>query len=381
MNTQYDAIVMGVGAMGSAALYALASRGYNVCGIEQFDIAHANGSSHGETRLIRKAYFEHPNYILLLHGAYDEWERLNDKSGQQLFVKNGLLLSGKPNSTLMKGLNACYTQHDLPHEKLELSEAENRWSQIVIPENHELFYDPIAGYLYVEKAIRQLCRLATNAGATLFTHEKVIDWQANDDGSVTMSTDKRTLSADRLIITCGAWAADVLQTLNIKLDIWRKVLYWYNAPDLTPFRTGTFPSFFIETKEGGFYGFPAINSTGVKIGEHYHKDSVSHPDELNREVKEEEDALVSNFVSNTFPGLNTSPNNSVVCMYTMSEDEHFIIDHHPRYNQVVIATGFSGHGFKFAPIIGHILADLSIKGDTSYPIDFLRLNRFETESG
>jgi sarcosine oxidase len=376
MNSHYDIIVIGVGAMGSATLYSLAKRGYKVCGIEQFGVAHNQGSSHGETRLIRKAYFEHPNYLSLLHSAYDEWEQLNEESGQELFAKNGLLLAGKPDSTIIKGLKACYSQHDLPHEKLDIEEAQKRWPDINLPEGSEVYYDPIAGYLHVEKCIREFCRLAAKEGAKLFNHEKVIKWQTNTNSAVTVTTEKRTISSDRLIITCGAWASGVLKSLDLNLEIWRKVLFWYDAPDLEPFRPGRFPSFFIETDKGGFYGFPAINSAGIKIGEHYGKQIVSNPDKLNQSVDEEENEPVSNFVSRTFPGLRTSPNKSVVCMYTMSPDENFIIDHHPEYETVVFAAGFSGHGFKFAPVIGNILADLAIDGSTEYPIDFLRLKRF-----
>lgn len=377
MNTHYDVIVMGVGAMGSAALHALAKRGYNVCGIEQFGIAHDKGSSHGESRLIRKAYFEHPDYVSLLHSSYDQWEQLEKRSKEKLFDKNGLLLAGEPDSTLIQGLKSCYSQHDLPHEKLNPTDAQKRWPNINLPEDVEIYYDPIAGYLHVENCVREFCRLAKQNGADIFNGEKVIRWQADSKNAVTATTDKRKITADRLIITCGAWASDALETLDLTLDIWRKVLYWYNTSDLKKFQPGSFPSFFIETDKGGFYGFPAISPEGVKIAEHYHKHSISHPDQLNRGVREREDTPVSNFVAQTFPLLHSSPHKSVVCMYTMSEDEHFIIDHHPDHKNVVIGTGFSGHGFKFSPVIGNILADLAINGSTEYPMDFLRLSRFK----
>ena len=376
MNSHYDIVVLGVGAMGSATLYSLAKRGYNVCGIEQFGIPHEKGSAHGETRLIRKAYFEHPDYISLLHYAYDEWEELNEVSGQELFTKNGLVIAGSPDSKVIKGVKECYSQHDLPHEILNVAEAHMRWPEINLPEDTEVYYDPIAGYLHVEKCVSEFCRLAVDEGATLFTNEKVFQWQTDSNSMVTVTTDNQTLSADRLIITCGAWASEVLQKLDLNLEIWRKLLFWYDAPDLDPFRSEEFPSFFVEKDEGGFYGFPAVSSDGVKIAEHYHKEVVSHPEKLNRRVDAGEDAAVSNFVSQTLPKLRTSPNKSVVCMYTMSPDENFILDHHPEYQNVVFGAGFSGHGFKFSPVIGNILADLAIEGSTDYPIDFLRMGRF-----
>src|SRR5699024_2247703 len=157
-STHYDAIIMGVGAMGSATLYALAKRGYHICGIDQFGIAHDRGSSHGETRFIRKAYFEHPDYVPLLHHSYDKWEQLEKLTEQQLFVKNGLLLAGKSDSSIIQGLNTCYSQHNLPHEKINAADAQKRWPNINIPKEFETYYDPIAGYLNVEKCIQELCR-------------------------------------------------------------------------------------------------------------------------------------------------------------------------------------------------------------------------------
>lgn len=377
MDTHYDAVVMGVGAMGSATLSALAKRGYKVCGIEQFGMAHDKGSSHGETRLIRKAYFEHPDYVSLLHSSYDEWEQMQEESDQMLFAKNGLLLAGQSDSMLIRGLESCYSQHDLPHDILSAGDVQRRWPHINLPENVEIYYDPIAGYLHVENCVREFYRLAKKNGADLFNEEKVIAWEADSENSVSVTTNKRTITADRLVISCGAWASEALQMLDLKLDIWRKVLYWYKTTDREKCRPGSFPSFFIETEKGGFYGFPAVSSEGVKIAEHYHKHSISHPDRLNREVSAGEDTIVSNFAARTFPLLQTPSHNSVVCMYTMSEDEHFIIDHHPEHENVVIATGFSGHGFKFAPVIGNILADLAMEQTTDYPIDFLRLSRFD----
>lgn len=375
MNKHYDIVVLGVGAMGSATLYSLAKRGYHVCGIEQFGIAHDKGSAHGETRLIRKAYFEHPNYVSLLNNAYDEWEELNERTGLKLFEQNGLLIAGKSDSIVINGVKTCYSQHDLPHEILDVAEAQKRWPDINLPEATEVYYDPIAGYLHVEKCVSEFCRLAVDEGATLFNDEKVIEWEADSNSPVMVTTDNRTLSADRLIITCGAWASEVLQSLDLNLEIWRKLLFWHDAPDLDPFRPGQFPSFFVETDEYGFYGFPALSSAGVKIAEHYGKELVSHPEKINRRVNAGEESAVSDFVSQTFPKLRANPNKSVVCMYTISPDENFIIDRHPENENVVFGAGFSGHGFKFAPVVGNILADLAIDGSTDYPIDFLRLER------
>ena len=374
-DSHYDAIIIGIGAMGSATLYKLASRGYDICGIEQFNIAHNKGSSHGETRLIRKAYFEHPDYVSLLHKAYEEWEKLDEQSNQSLFTKNGMLLAGTHDSSLIQGLAACYSEHDLPHEVMDVTEAQQRWPQIKLPDNVEVYYDPIAGYLRVEECVHQFCRLATENGADLFTNEKVTDWSSNN-GTFRITTDKRTLFTERLIITCGAWSKAFLNNINLKLGVLRKVLFWYDTDDLKPFQPVSFPSFLIESDGNGFYGFPAINDAGVKVGEHYQKQLVSHPDNLDRKIHKKEVKPFSNFVEQTFPLLNTYPSKGEVCMYTMTKDEHFIIDRHPDYKNVVIGAGFSGHGFKFAPVIANILTDLVIDGTTTYPIELFQLSRF-----
>lgn len=375
--SHYDVLVFGVGAMGSATLYALAKRGVKVCGIEQFGIAHSKGSSHGETRLIRKAYFEHPDYVSLLHAAYDGWRELEKESNRQLLTSNGLLLAGKPDSLTIKGLKACYAQHDLPHEILDENTVRNRWPDIQLPDGCTIYYDPVAGFIRAEKSIRTLCKLATGYGAALYTGERLRSWKLTGENIVEVSTSQRTLTADRLVITCGAWAADVLQTLDLNLKVQRKILCWYgtNSSDSAGFQPENFPNFFVETDQGGFYGFPTVGS-GVKIGEHYHAGEVTHPDNIQRKVAKNEDKPVSEFVAQTFPKLQPVPIKHTVCMYTMSEDSHFILDHHPHHKNVVIAAGFSGHGFKFAPVIGNILADLATDGTTNMPIDFLRLSRF-----
>ena len=371
---KYDIAVLGVGGMGSATLYTLAKRGLNVCGIEQFGVAHDRGSSHGETRLIRKAYFEHPDYIPLLNRAYDLWHEFEKKAGEKLFVENGLIVAGKPDSEVIKGLDLCYEKHNLPHEKLTVNEARKRFPQFHLPEDFIIYFDPIAGFLYVEKSVEKFAELGQKNGATLYTNEKVLTWQANQN-HISITTDRRKIVAGKLIITSGAWANREMLSLGIDFDIWRKVLFWYDSPEIANYKLDGFPNFYVELDFGSFYGFPAVNEMGLKIGEHEIPGISSLPDEVRRTLQPSDEPVILQFIEKVFPRFQPVRTNFTVCMYTITPDFNFILDVHPEYENVIIGAGFSGHGFKFAPVIGEILADLAIDGSTSHPIEFLRVNR------
>lgn len=371
----YDVIVLGVGGMGSAALYELTKRGVDVCGIEQFDIGHDRGSSHGETRIMRKAYFEHPDYLPLLNRTYDLWQQLQSESGQTLFVQNGLIVAGASDSDVIRGLDLCYSQHDLPHEKLDASEARRRFPDFRFDEDAVVYYDPVAGFLDVEKCIEQHVRLARENGAEVHTMERVLHWHS-ENGQVTVTTDKRTLRSEKLIIMAGAWAKPELARLGVELEIWRKLMFWYRCAELLKPGPDRIPNFYFATSKGGFYGFPAVSERGIKVGEHETPDIYPHPDRLNRELNSEEEEPVWEFLQQTLPELLPQRNGFSVCMYTVTPDHHFIVDIHPQDENVIIAAGFSGHGFKFAPVIGEMVSELAQTGSTSLPADFLRLRRF-----
>ncbi|MFQ5709971.1 MAG: N-methyl-L-tryptophan oxidase [bacterium] len=370
----FEIIVLGVGGMGSAALYDLAKRGLKVCGVEQFGVAHDRGSSHGDTRIIRKAYFEHPDYMPLLERTYELWQSLQEASGQQLAVNNGLVVVGQPESQTIRGLEACYKKHALPHERLSRKEAGRRFPQFDFPAESAIFFDPFGGYLLVEPCVEQHTRLAVEHGAVLLTNEKVLNWHA-ENGHVTVATTQRTLRADKLIITAGAWATQVLTDLGLELEIWRKPVLWYHTPHIEPYGPDKFPTFYFELSYGGFYGFPAIDTSGVKIAEHLHADVVATPEALNREFEAADESLILRFLSEVLPGFKPTLKKHSVCMYIKTPDDHFILDLHPVHENVILGAGFSGHGFKFAPVVGEILGDLAIDGTTSYPIAFLRLER------
>ena len=372
----YDSIVIGLGGMGSAALCHLAERKQNVLGIDQFDIAHDRGSSHGGTRILRKAYFEHPDYVPLLTRTYEEWARLEAETNRQLIFRTGLMLVGRPELNLIPGVKQAAAEHGLDIDVVSLQEARERFPAFRPGDDMEVLYERDAGYLAVEACVEAHAERARDLGATVQVGSAVQSW-TSDGRSVEVQTNGERFSAANLIICAGPWSHRVLAGLSVKLEVRRKVIAWYETdlPELTA-KNGC-PVFCFDTREGFFYGFPVIDDAGMKIGEHSGGVLVDDPDRIDRALHESDRLPLARFIQRYLPGVSTTPRDHAVCMYTMTPDEHFVIDTHPEYANVVFAAGFSGHGFKFAPVVGSILADLAIKGRTDHPIDFLRLSRFE----
>lgn len=376
MAKGYDAIVLGVGGMGSAALYELARRGLRVCGVERFGVAHERGSSHGQTRIIRKAYFEHVGYAPLLERSYQLWAQLEAASGQKLFAPCGFLTAGAPDSETIRGLEAYYRANVVPHERLGRDAAAERFPQLRLAAGAVVFLDAFGGYLLVEECVRRHVELARRHGAELCLGEPARSWSADAFG-VRVRTERQELHADRLVVTAGAWAARLLGSLGVPLEVWRKVIFWYRSDGLDELREDRFPTFYVESARGHFYGFPALEPWGMKVAEHMQVTPVGDADEIDREVHDADEAPVLAFLAEAFPSLQPRRTRAAVCMYTISPDHQFIVDRHPGHENVVVAAGFSGHGFKFSPVIGEVLADLVIEGRTRHPIEFLSATRFE----
>lgn len=370
----YDVIVLGCGAMGSATLWQLARRGVRCCGIEQFEIAHDRGSSHGDSRAIRKAYFEHPDYIPLLNRAYELWPQLETASGTRLKHDTGMVFAGAPDSEAIQGLERTYAAHNLPHERLAARDAETRFPRFRFRDDHAVFFDPLGGYVVPEASVAACMRLAQEAGAVVRTHARVASWAANADG-VTVSIDGEDLHAGALVVAAGAWSSQMLQTLRIPLRVLRKVLVWYSAPDIAVYRAG-FPVWYIDLPCGAVYGFPAHDGLAMKVAVHSGGEEIVSPEHLDRSFRPGDDDTILQCLAETFPELTPVRTRHAVCMYTTTPDTNFVLDLHPNHPNVAIAAGFSGHGFKFMPAIGEIMADLVTEGATSQPIDFLRLDRF-----
>lgn len=376
ITEQYDVIVAGAGGMGSAALYHLARRGVRVCAVERFGIAHDRGSSHGDTRIIRKAYMEHPDYVPLLHRAYALWEELEAEEAGELFARVGLLVAGDPNAEAMQGQAACYQAHDLPHEELNAAAIVSRYRGLALPAEWRGFYDPLGGFLRVEACVRRHVALARKHGAILYAGEPMLSWRREGKG-VVVETERRRLLAARLVLATGAWAVPELCRLGVAACVVRKVQLWYQGRGVDQYARGAFPCFFIADGKQYFYGFPAEAPWGLKLAEHnVSHDLVADPLCLNRALTAADQARVLDFLVRFFPALQPELSKHAACMYSLTPDANFVLDIHPEYPAVVLGAGFSGHGFKFAPVVGEILAELALEGDTKHPIEFLRLSRF-----
>lgn len=373
MSATYDFIVLGAGGFGSSALYHLAKRGARVLGLEQFDAAHDRGSSHGETRVIRKAYFEHPDYVPLLLRAYDLWRELEAESGRTLYHEVGLLLGGLPGSGVITGAKIAAERHNLRLETLTSTEAAERFPAYRIPQKFAVLYEPEAGYLEVESCVRAHLDAAVNRGAELHVNEKVLEWKV-DGPVVRVRTERGEYEAGGLVMTAGAWSSRRLAELNIPLQVLRKVMFWYETP-LKKFDAAAGNGcFFFETAGGEFYGFPRIDGK-VKLAEHSAGNKVEDPIYLDRKLHPLDTAWPDKFVASFMPDLPKRAVQHAVCMYTKTPDSHFIVDRHPEHDNVVIGAGFSGHGFKFTSSIGEVLADLVDQKRAARPIEFLSLGR------
>ena len=371
---RYDAIVIGVGAMGSAALYHLSCRGIKVLGLERFFIGHDRGSSHGQTRIIRKAYFENPAYIPLLHRSYDLWARLEEASGRRLVHRVGLLLVGRGDGAVIPRVKRAAQEHQLAIEPLTIQDMNRRFPGFAADVEMEALFESNAGFLEAESSVEAHVEQAVAHGATILTGQVVQNWSADSCGVVVTTTEAR-YSAEMLVICGGAWSTRLLSELDLPLRVRRKVVFWYAPRNNVYSREQGCPVFCFDTDEGFFYGFPVLDELGMKVANHSDGQVIPNPDQIERTLKPEDELCVQSFLNKYLPDARPTLTKHSVCMYTMTPDEDFIIDRHRDHSNVVYAAGLSGHGFKFAPIIGSILADLVEKGETEEPIDFLAASR------
>ena len=370
----YDVIILGTGGVGSAATFHLARRGAKVLGLDRFPGGHDKGSSHGETRIIRKAYFEHPNYVPLLHRAYELWGDLEQRAAEKLYHEVGLIEIGPPDGVVVPGVLTSARQHQLRVDELTEQQVVERFPGLAMPAGCGAVFEQNAGYLMVERCVLAHLEQAAKCGAELRTGETILDWQATHRG-VIVRTDKNSYSSQTLVITAGAWASDLLASLGIKLRVLRKHLHWYACNDPSYRVDHGCPAFFFETPAGYFYGFPQIDERGVKVADHTGGTEISAPLVDDKLTEPQDVRRVEQFLRNHLPGVSANPQQHAVCYYTMSPDEHFIVDRHPAHPNVVFAAGLSGHGFKFTSVLGEVLADLASDGATVLPIEFLSCQR------
>lgn len=370
----HDVIVVGLGGVGSAAAWHLARRGVRVLGLDQYPPAHDRGSSHGETRVIRQAYFEHPDYVPLLRRAYELWHELEDRRSQKLLFPVGLLQVGPPQGVVIPGVLQAAVQHHLAVEKLTPQEAEKRFPQFTIPHDMEAVYEPAAGYLRVEDCVRAHLAEAAEAGADLRHGVKVFSWQARSD-AVEVYTEHQTHQAARLVLALGPWSPALAKLPAGVFAVRRKHVYWFATHEACYQASAGCPTYLFELPDGIFYGFPQIDAWGVKVAEHSGGVVIDDPTTDPRLPDPADQARVEAFLSRHLPGVIRTCLRHSVCFYTMSPDEHFVLDVHPDSQRVVLAAGLSGHGFKFTSVLGEALADLALEGTTRLPIGFLRWSR------
>jgi len=371
----YDVIVIGVGGMGSAAVYHLARRGVRVLGLEQFDIPHDRGSSHGVNRIIRLAYFEHPSYVPLLRRAYELWREIENLAGERLLVITGSVDAGLPSSETVKGSLLACDLHHLPHEVLDASALQRRFPGYRLPDDMIAVHQPDGGFVLSERAIVAYVMAAQDLGAEVHARERVVAWQMTGD-HVEVRTAHDTYRADRLVITAGPWASRMVPALGRFARPERQVLIWTQPLRPEYFRLGAFPVCNLRTSEGHYYAFPVYGVPGFKLGRYHHRYEQTDPDMVDREIHPEDEAVLRDGIRRYFPDADGPTMAMKTCLFTNSPDGHFILDRHPQHANVALAAGFSGHGFKFCSVVGEIMAELALEGESRHDLSLFRLGRF-----
>ena len=381
-NNHFDVIVIGVGSMGSSTCYFLAKRGYKVLGIEQFDITHEKGSHAGRSRIIRKAYFEHPDYVPLLNKAYQNWKDFEEETGEQLYYKTGLVYFGKKNDKILNSIRRSASLYHIELNEYNASTAK-AFSPFKVPENFEAVHEPDAGFVTPEKAIKLYCEYAIKCGAIINTNERVIEWKKEESG-ILVKTNKQTYYSAKLILSTGAWAGKLMPGFADKLKVTRQFIGWVKTKDPNKYALGNFPCWMLSDDErpGMYYGFPQLPVSkfgmpeGMRLAHHY-PGIIVDPDNVNKNTTIAEEENLIYVLDKYLPGCFESFISAKTCLYTNTPDEDFIIDQLPGYEKLVtIACGFSGHGFKFVSVVGEILADLAMDSSTKHSVSFLSAKRF-----
>lgn len=379
MSDQFDVIVVGAGSMGSATCWRLAQRGLRVLGLEQFDLPHGRGAHHGYSRVVRLAYYEHPHYVALLQRAYELWNDLERHTGQKLLNLIGGVYMGMPSSTMVSGCRRAAIEHDLAHEVIDHDELAVRYPAFRLPEDYVGFFEQQAGFIRPEAAVAAMADLAMRSGAELHGHEPVIDWQPDGSG-IKVRTARSTYRSGRIIFCAGAWTSTMLLDLGVELTVTRQIMAWTWPKRLQAFGAD-FPVWSLDPAQDGsdqglYYGFPMMSDNpGFKIALHRPGETID-PQQPVREVDEADEQELRAALQRYIPDADGPLLALRTCLYTNSPDGHFILDRHPQDDRVLLACGFSGHGFKFAPVIGEIMADLAEQGESQLPIGFLGLGRF-----
>ena len=379
IESTHDTIVVGLGGVGSAVFAELARRGVDVVGIDRWEPPHDRGSSHGQSRIFRVAYFEHPDYVPLARRARGLWLELEDRNDERIFIPTGGAWIGSETSEIVAGSLSAATQHQLEYELLDPEQVRRRWPALHAPRGSICFYEADTGTLCPENAITAFIREAVAAGGTMRCGEEVLRFEPEEE-HVCVETKTGRIRARRVVIATGAWSGPLLQCNDLELRPQRQLLGWTRPRDPDVLREGMLPVWAFADEGDSFqYGFPICPALpgpdGFKIARHCDGEPCD-PDTLRRTISNEDTAFLLEHLHERIPAAAGDLLHATVCMYTLSPDGHFLIDTHPDCDRIVMACGFSGHGFKFCPVLGEAIADLVLDGGTELPIGFLSRERF-----
>lgn len=367
--------------MGSSTVYRLAERGYRVLGLEQFNIGHDFGSAHGVNRIIRLAYAENPAYVPLLRRAYKLWRQLERIAKERLLIITGGIDAGPINGEIVQGSLKSCREHNLKHELISAKELRRRFPGFRLPKEMAAVHQTQSGFVLSERAIIAYLMAAQALGAEIHAREPVRHWEIKRN-RVVVDTDQASYVASKLIITAGSWASKLVERLRQpRLAVpERQVLIWTQPRRPELFRLGAFPVFYMEAPEGNvmnrYYGLPIHGMPGFKLGKYHHRNEVVDPDRMDRECHPEDEAVLRAAIRSYFPDADGPTIAMKACLFSNSPDGNFVLDLHPDFPQVAIAAGFSGHGFKFSSVVGEIMADLAMTGQSALlKEDFFSVSR------
>jgi len=369
-----EVIVVGLGAMGAALAWRLARRGVRVVGLDRYHPPHALGSTHGRSRIIREAYYEHPHYVPMVQRAFGLWAELEAESRTRLYQPTGGLMIGPADGPLVSGARTSAARHGVPVQVWSRDELAARVPVLTPPADAIGLFEPRAGVLDPERAVSALLSSASARGADLRFDALVAGFDVVDAGVIVRTAGGEQFGAERLVLAAGGWMTTLLPDLALPLVVERAVQYWFHTAGDARYAPGALPIFLLEAPDGRMlYGLPD-QGHGLKLAEH-HNGETSTADAIRREVSPAEPEQFLEFAAPFVPGLG-APSATAVCFYTNTPDEHFILDRHPRHDRVYLVSACSGHGFKFAPAIGELVAD-EIGGRAPFTdLTPFRLSRF-----
>jgi sarcosine oxidase len=369
-----DIVVIGLGIMGASAASALTRRGARVTALDPHPPGHDRGSSHGESRAFRLAYFEHPSYVPLAEAARSAWRDLEQRSGKSVLTTTGILEAGHARSAIVQGTLEASRLHGLAHELFSSRELRRRYPQFHLPAGWQAVYQPDGGFIRSELAVRLYCALAKGAGADLRIGVRALAIRPRS-GAVAVDTDQGSIEADAVVVAAGGWISDLVPALRDRLTLTRQVLGWFRPLKPEDFSPDRFPVFILESESDAIYGFPDFAGTGVKVASHLPNGRLAHADDARQDGGPADAAALQAALRHPLPQLTGTPERLRTCFYARTPDEDFVLDTHPDDRRIVVASPCSGHGFKFASILGEVLADLALQVAPRHDISRFSLQR------